>query len=313
MTYRFAGGSLILNHSASDNLRGLLSKPGALLAPGVFLPITAVMAERLGFKLLYLSGAAFSNSLGLPDLGVTTLTEVIEEARRITSLTRLPLIIDADTGFGEALNVARTVKMAESVNAAAIQIEDQVMPKKCGHLPEKQVVQVEEMVKKIIAAKRASKQNIVLIARTDARAVEGLDSAIYRAKLYMKAGADVIFPEALESEDEFIEFSKKLHAPLLANMTEFGKTPYISFRRFEEMGYKIVIFPVTALRASLKTVKEVFQELLEKGTQKGILSRLMTREEIYDIINYYSYEEEDKKVKEEADGLLSNTDTIKRG
>jgi methylisocitrate lyase len=301
-----------LKRSAQESLRHLIGKPGITIAPGVFLPVVAMLAERKGFKALYFSGGGFANTLGLPDLGITTATEVFEEVRKITRVTSLPLIVDADTGFGETLNVSRTVALAEEAGVAAIHIEDQVMPKRCGHLPDKQVVPEEEMVKKIVSAKRASNKGLVLIARTDSRGVEGFDSAVERSRLYVRAGADMVFPEALESEAEFTEFAKKVDAPLLANMTEFGKTPYISAQQFEKMGYKVVIFPITALRAALKTVDSVFSELLSRGTQKNVIDSLMTRGEMYDLIHYYSYERQDKDTEQAALSLIRDTDKIKK-
>ena len=242
--------------------------------------------------------------LGLPDLGLTTLTEVADAVRRICSVVRLPIIVDVDTGFGEALNVSRTVHEVEISGAAAIHIEDQVMPKKCGHLSGKQLVGADEMVKKIVSAKVQTKKNIVLIARTDARAVEGLDSAVERAHIYLKAGADMIFPEALETKEEFLEFAKKVDAPLLANMTEFGKTPYIAASEFEKMGYKIVIFPMTAFRTMLKGVNGTLEELKTTGSQKNILEKMMTRDQVYDLINYYDYEKIDQRALDRTQDLF---------
>ena len=266
-----------------------------IVAPGVFSPIVAQLARRAGFSCIYFSGAAYSNLQGLPDLGVTTLSEVSEAVSKITTLVDLPLIVDCDTGFGEAVNVMRTVREMERAGAAAIHIEDQVMPKRCGHLSGKELVPVEEMLKKVVSAKDAITKDLVLIARTDARAVEGLDASIDRARAYLKAGADMIFPEALESQEEFEEFAEKVRAPLLANMTEFGKTPYMPVSQFEKMGYRVVIFPVTALRAALKTVSDTLRELKRRGTQKEILSRMMTRQEVYKAIDYYRYEGADKR------------------
>jgi methylisocitrate lyase len=191
-----------------------------VVAPGVFSPSVAKLAEKAGFKAIYFSGAGFSNLLALPDLGITTLTEVARAARQVTSQVSVPLIVDADTGFGEALNVARTVEEMKAAGAAAIHIEDQVLPKRCGHLEGKELVGVEEMVKKVISAKEAAGRDLVIIARTDARTVEGLDAAVERATSYAKAGADMIFPEALESPEEFREFRRKVALPLMANMTE---------------------------------------------------------------------------------------------
>jgi methylisocitrate lyase len=288
-------------------LRNLILRNATVAVPGVFSPSVALLARQAGFKCLYFSGAGFSNLLGLPDLGVTTLTEVVEAVARIASRVDLPLIVDADTGFGEALNVSRSVTELERAGAAAIQIEDQVMPKRCGHLSGKEVVSREEMVKKIIAAKQASRSNIVLIARTDATAVEGLDDAIERSKLYLKAGADVIFPDALETRADFSKFSREVRAPLVANMTEFGKTPYLTVQQFSEMNYKFVLFPVTAFRMAMKSVQQTFNEIAKKGTQKSVLRKLMTREEFYKLSDYYSYEKLDKKIEQRAKRLTGET------
>ena len=289
--------------STSSRLRNLISKNGTFAAPGVFSPSTALLAKAAGFECMYFSGAAFSNLLGLPDLGVTTLSEITDAVSKITSKVDLPLIVDADTGFGEALNVSRTAKELERSGAAAIHIEDQVMPKRCGHLSGKEVVPPEEMVKKIIAAKQAAGAGLVIIARTDAAAVEGLDGAIKRSKLYIKAGADMIFPDALETREQFVRFSKEVRAPLIANMTEFGKTPYFTVKQFSEMHYKFVLFPVTAFRTAMKAVQEVFDEIAKKGTQKSILSKLMTRKEFYELSDYYSYERLDKEIARKAKQL----------
>jgi methylisocitrate lyase len=290
-------------------LRRLLSGKRTIAAPGVFNPAVALLAEEVGFECLYFSGAAFANSLALPDLGVTTLSEVAEAAGRIsTAVPSLPLIIDVDTGFGEAVNVSRTVREMEKAGAAAIQIEDQVMPKRCGHLDGKEVVEPAEMAKKIIAAKAAAKTGLVIVARTDAVETEGLDSAIERARLYKKAGADVIFPEALRSREEFAEFAKKVGGPLLANMTEFGKTPYLTLSDFSRLGegYKVVIFPVTTFRAAMKAARDTLTELSRSGTQRAILQRLMTREEFNELIDYQSVERTDRATSKKASRLLDD-------
>lgn len=293
-----------MSQTPTQRLRALLEGREIVVAPGVFNPIVAMLALRVGFRAIYFSGGGFANSLGLPDLGLTTLSEVACAVRSITRMVDLPLIVDVDTGFGEALNVQRTVRELEDAGAAAIHLEDQVMPKKCGHLPNKEVVEVEEMVKKIVAAVEARRRGLVIIARTDARAVEGFDSAVERARIYLRAGADVIFPEALESEEEFREFAKKVEAPLLANMTEFGRTPYIPASRFQEMGYKIVIFPMTAFRVMLGAVERALRELYTSGTQVNLLGSMMTREEIYRLIDYYSYEREDSELNRKAQELM---------
>ena len=279
---------------ASSILRNRISAKKILVAPGVFSPVIAKLAQDAGFEGLYFSGGAFANLLSLPDLGMTTLTEVADAVRHITSAVSLPVIVDVDTGFGEAVNVARTVRDMEAAGAAAVHIEDQIMPKRCGHLAGKRLVDVAEMIKKIIIARESSQ--LVVIARTDARGVEGLDSAIERARAYIKAGAEVIFPEALESEDEFAEFSRKIRGPLLANMTEFGKTPYMTVSEFKRLGYRIVIFPMTAFRAMLFAVRQTLQELNKTGTQKKMLGKMMSRDEFYRLIDYYSYADLDKQV-----------------
>jgi methylisocitrate lyase len=291
---------------ASTKLRKLLSRKGATAVPGVYNPAVALLAEEAGFECLYLSGAAFANSMGLPDVGVTTLTEVAEAASRISAaVPSLPLIVDVDTGFGEAVNVARTVKEIERAGAAAIQIEDQVMPKRCGHLDGKEVVEPVEMAKKILAAKAAARTGLVIIARTDAAAAEGLDGAIERAKLYQKAGADMIFPEALGSREEFVEFGRKVKGPLLANMTEFGKTPYLSLSEFSRLGdgYKLVIFPVTTFRIAMKAMRDALLELTRSGTQKALLEKMMTREEFYELTDYRALEKADKATARRASRL----------
>jgi len=287
-------------------LRKLLAKNRAVVAPGVPNPAVAKVAEKSGFRALYFSGAGFSSQLALPDLGVTTLTEVARATREITARTSLPLIVDADTGFGEALNVARTVAELKTAGAAAMHIEDQVLPKRCGHLEGKELVDTDEMVKKVIAARGAANKELLVIARTDARSVEGIDSAIERARSYERAGADMIFPEALESREEFVEFRRKIDSPMMANMTEFGKTPYMNVKEFESMGYNLVIFPVTAFRAMMKAAQDALQTLMAEGTQKGIIKDLMTRKEFYDLIDYYAYEKMDEETMREALRLKRN-------
>ncbi|MFP3299983.1 MAG: methylisocitrate lyase [Thermoplasmatales archaeon] len=274
---------------------------GIVIAPGVFNAIGAMIAERQGFKAIYLSGSGIAGAMGLPDLSLTTLTEVVEEARRITRISKLPLIVDVDTGFGEVLNVERTVIEMEAANVSAIHIEDQVLPKKCGHLNGKELISKQEMVEKITAATSVRKnKDFMIIARTDARAVEGLEAAISRARAYIDAGADAIFPEALESAEEFKKFAEEVNAPLLANMTEFGKSPLLSAKDLEELGYKIVIFPLTAFRASLKTMEDIYGTIKREGTQRNIIEKLMTRKEFYDLIGYYSYETEDSEIKKKS-------------
>ncbi len=275
-----------------DELRRLMSEDGALAVAGVFNPLSALIAEQVGFQALYFSGAAFSASLGIPDIGLFTLDELTTAVRWVTRATSLPLIVDADTGFGEAVNVYRTVTDLEAAGVAAIQMEDQVMPKRCGHLEGKQIVPAEEFVAKIRAATEA-RNSALIIARTDSKAVYGMEEAIRRGHLYLEAGADIIFPEALESEVEFAEYAQRVDAPLLANMTEFGKTPYLTVERFGELGYKLVIFPVTALRIAANAVKSAMTETLSSGTQKNLVSDMQTRAELYELIRYSEYERMD--------------------
>ncbi len=270
-----------------------------LTVPGVYDAFSTLVAQRVGFKAVYLSGAALTSSMGLPDLGLITLDELAEAVRRIRRVTELPIIVDADTGFGESLNVYRTVKVLEESGASAIQIEDQRNPKKCGHLEQKEVVSQQEMVEKLIAALEARRESLI-IARTDARGVTGIEDAIARAKKYHEVGADIIFPEALLNEDEFRYFSKAIDVPLLANMTEFGKTQYISASSFKSMGYSIVIFPVTAFRGAAKALLDIYSSLFNSGTQLPFLDRLMARAEQYQVINYKFYEDLDKKFYEKS-------------
>lgn len=277
-------------------LRELLaSDEGILQIPGSHDAMAALLAKEQGFSTLYLSGAAFSASLGLPDLGLITLTELAMRTREITRATGLPLLVDIDTGFGSVLNVTRTVQELVDAGAAAIQMEDQELPKKCGHLNGKKLVSTEDMVQKILAARKAS-PDIVIVARTDAKSVEGMEAAIERAKAYMKAGADAIFPEALQTEEEFKRFAKEVDVPLLANMTEFGQTPYFTAKQFEEWGYKMVIYPVTSLRIASKAIQDVYQLIKETGSQKEAVEKMQTRKELYETIKYFDYEDLDNTI-----------------
>jgi methylisocitrate lyase len=276
-------------------LRQLLETGDTITVPGAFNPLTAMVAKKVGFDALYFSGAAFSASLGIPDIGLFTLDELTQSVRWMVRGSGLPLIVDADTGFGEAVNVIRTVRELESAGAAAIQIEDQVLPKRCGHLDGKTVVSAEAFAEKIRAASHARK-DMLIIARTDSRAIYGMDDAIRRGQMCKEAGADIIFPEAMESEEEFKTYAREVGGPLLANMTEFGKSPYLSADRFHELGYNIVIFPVTALRVAAKITEELLTDIKNKGTQADWLDRMQTRKELYELIEYDAYEETDRKL-----------------
>ncbi len=266
-----------------------------LSVPGVYNPFSALLAGRKGFKAVYLSGGGLTASMGLPDLGVITLTELAGMVRSIHEITDIPIIVDADTGFGETLSVYRTVKLLEEAGASAIQIEDQVSPKRCGHLNGKEVVSKDNMVEKIRAASAARKDSLI-IARTDARAVTGMDDALERAKTYVKEGADIVFPEALTDREEFRYFAENTDFPLLANMTEFGKTPFIKASEFQEMGYRFVIFPVTLFRIAAKAMDDALEALKVQGTQEGIINNMMTRKEQYEVINYDFYQDFDKNI-----------------
>ncbi|GAB3055149.1 methylisocitrate lyase [Virgibacillus ainsalahensis] len=259
--------------------------------------MAGLVGKKLGFEALYLSGAALTASKGLPDIGLLNSSEVAEKANEIVRATDLPLLVDIDNGFGGPLNIARTVKELLETRVAAIQLEDQKIPKKCGHLNGKQLISTKEMVEKIKTVKKVA-PSLVLIARTDALGVEGMDQAIERAKAYAEAGADAIFPEAMTTQEQFTKASEQIKLPLLANMTEFGKTPYFSASDFQEMGYSMVIYPVTSLRVAAKAYERAFQEIVEKGTQKDILDDMQTREELYELIKLKEYEELDNNIAE---------------
>ena len=285
--------------SKARRLRELVDRQ-TLVLPGAFNALTAMQIERAGFHALYISGAGLSAARGLPDIGLLSLTEVVSDAATIANAVAVPAIVDVDTGFGPPLVVMRTVKEFEQAGLTGIQIEDQELPKKCGHLPGKRLVSTSDMVNKICAASEARRDRaFFIIARTDARAVEGLEAAVRRARAYIDAGADAIFPEALESADEFRAFARQLmkeggKAPLVANMTEFGKTPYLSVAEFEDLGYRLVLFPVTALRMATKAIDHMLAELRSRGTQRNLLAQMQTRQQLYDLLRYSEYEQRDR-------------------
>jgi len=261
---------------------------GCVVMPGAFNGLTARLVERCGFPAVYVSGAGLANATaGVPDIGLLTLTEVAQLAGYIADAVRIPALVDADTGFGSPENVARSVQLFERAGLAGLHLEDQVFAKRCGHLAGKAVVPVEEMIGKVRAAVRARRDpDFLIVARTDARSVDGLEAAVARAQNYLKAGADAIFPEALESAQEFQEFARQVRAPLLANMTEFGRGPLLSARQLAGMGYKMVIFPLTAFRVSMKAAADCLRDLKGRGTQRGWLERMLTRQELYDLLDY---------------------------
>jgi methylisocitrate lyase len=273
--------------SKSKRLRELIAK-GAIMMPGVPNASMARQVERLGFDAVYVSGAGMANATaGVPDIGLLTLTEVVQLAGYIARAVKIPAIVDADTGFGGSENVARTIRDLEAAGLAGCHIEDQQFPKRCGHLAGKSLVDVDEMTEKIktaVAARRDT--DFMIIARTDARAVEDFDRTVDRAKRYMQAGADAIFPEALQRPEEFRDFAGEIHLPLMANMTEFGKSPLLSFKELAGLGYRMVIFPQSAFRVSMKASEQLLRALKESGTQKEWLKEMQTREELYKLLDY---------------------------
>lgn len=286
--------------SASDKRRTLREKlaEGRLLRyPGAFSPLVAMVIEELGFDGVYVSGGVLSNDLGMPDVGLTTLSEVAQRGHQIARATDLPAIIDIDTGFGEPMNAARTVRELENLGLAGCHLEDQENPKRCGHLDHKSLVAPSAMAAKIKAAHKARRDgNFLLIARTDAREAEGVDKALDRARAYVDAGADMVFPEALKSPDEFAAFRKALDVPLLANMTEFGKSPLLSVRELEDLGYDLVIYPVTTLRLAMKAVEDGLAQLEADGGQERMVERMQTRTRLYELVRYQEYSAFDQDV-----------------
>jgi len=273
---------------------------GIVVLPGAFNGISAKLVEKAGFKAFYISGAGLVNGVAaMPDVGLLTMSEVQTQASYIVNAVNIPCIVDGDTGFGETVNVMRMVKGLEGIGAAGVHIEDQELPKKCGHLSGKKLVSPQAMAEKIASAVEARKDpDFIIIARTDARGVEDIKNAIERANIYLEAGADVIFPEALESKEEFVTFKKEVNAPLLANMTEFGKTPLITVSEFEDIGYSIVIFPLTTFRVMIKAVQDALGKLKAEGTQKDLIEKMLTRKELYELIDYNEYEGLDKKISD---------------
>lgn len=275
---------------------------------GVINAYSALQATKVGAKALYLSGAGVANaSIGVPDLAITNLEDVLIDARRITATTDLPLLVDIDTGFGGAFNIARTIKEMIRAGVAAVHIEDQVTQKRCGHRPNKELVSIDEMcdrLKVAISARNELDRDFVIMARTDAHASEGQSAAVKRALAYIDCGADMIFAEAIHTLDEYAEFVKQVKVPVLANITEFGKTPYFSVKELESVGISMALYPLSAFRAMNKAALGVFRDILENGHQKGSIDQMQTRNELYDMLGYYEYEEKldklfnSKKIKE---------------
>ncbi len=278
-------------------LRSALDSGRLLRFPGAFSPLVAMEIERLGFDGVYVSGAVLAADLGLPDIGLTPLSEVSSRARQLALVSELPSIVDNDTGFGEPMSAARTVRELEDLGLAGCHLEDQVNPKRCGHLDHKAVVPTEVMGRKLKAASQAKRDpNFVLIARTDARGVEDLPSAIDRAKAYVDAGADMIFPEALRGPDEFEAMRSAVDVPLLANMTEFGKSELLTTEQLGSLGFNLVIYPVPTLRLAMKAVQQGLEHIRNAGPQQELLERMQHRRELYALLRYEDYNAFDQTV-----------------
>ena len=293
-------GPLAANTSAADKraaFRAGLSSGRIQRFPGAFNPLVATLIQEIGFEGVYISGAVVSAELALPDIGLTTLSEVSDRGQQIARVTDLPVLLDADTGFGEPMNAARTVTVLEDAGIAGCHLEDQVNPKRCGHLDGKAVVPTDEMVRRLRAAVSARRDpNFVLCARTDAAGIEGIDAAIERAKAYADAGADLIFTEALRTESDFEKFRAAVSTPLLANMTEFGKSDLLSAGTLESLGYNAVIYPVSTLRLAMFAAEAGLREIYEQGTQEGLLDRMQHRSRLYELLQYERYNEFDSDI-----------------
>jgi methylisocitrate lyase len=294
MTYLVA--SDLNDTPVGARFRSLLDRPSILQIPGTHNGQAALQARAAGFEAAYLSGAAMTASMGLPDLGIITVDEVCFFIRQVSRACGLPVLVDGDTGYGEALNVMHMVRAFEDAGAAAVHLEDQLLPKKCGHLNDKKLADPHDMAAKVAAAVKA-RRHLVVVARTDAAASEGMDGAIARAKLYMQAGADAIFPEALNTADMFRAFAERMPGvPLLANMTEFGRTPFFTAAEFEAMGYRMVIWPVSSLRVANKAQEELYAAIRRDGGTQNMVDRMQTRAELYATIGYHEYEALDRSI-----------------
>jgi len=288
--------SNVPTEAAGPRFRALVERGGIVQIPGAHNGMAALQAKAAGFDALYLSGAAMTASMGLPDLGIITVDEVTFFIRQVVRASSLPVLVDGDTGYGEALNVMHMVRAFEDAGAAAVHIEDQILPKKCGHLNDKKLADARDMAAKVAAAAKA-RRHLYLIARTDAAASEGLDGAVARAKLYVEAGADAIFPEALTTADMFGEFARRMPGvPLLANMTEFGRTPFFTAAEFQALGYRMVIWPVSSLRVANKAQDRLYAAIKRTGGTQAMLGEMQTRSELYDLIGLHQYEALDTSI-----------------
>lgn len=281
-----------MTSSPGLRLREAIPSEKPLQVAGAINAYAAMMAEQVGFRALYLSGAGVANaSYGLPDLGITSLQDVLDDVRRITGVTELPLLVDIDTGFGGAFQIARTIKEMQRAGAAAVHIEDQAAEKRCGHRPNKAMVRTDEMVDRIKAAADArTDTSFVIMARTDALASEGLEAAIERARRYVEAGADMLFPEAVTTLKEYKQFAEAVQVPILANITEFGKTPLFTVDQLREAGVSLALYPLSAFRAMNAAALRVYRAIREEGTQRKVVDLMQTRAELYDFLHYYDYE-----------------------
>ncbi len=289
-------GTDIPDQPAGERFRALVEADGIVRMPGAHNGMAALQAKAAGFKALYLSGAAMTASMGLPDLGIITVDEVAFFIRQIVRASGLPVLVDGDTGYGEALNVMHMVRAFEDAGAGAVQIEDQLLPKKCGHLNDKKLAEANDMAAKVAAARRA-RRHLYIIARTDAAASEGIDGAVARARLYLESGADAIFPEALTSAEMFREFARRMPGvKLLANMTEFGRTPFFTASEFEDMGYRMVIWPVSSLRVANKAQERLYAALARDGGTHAMIDEMQTRAELYEAIGLNDYEALDASI-----------------
>ena len=294
MTYLV--GADLPSAPAGDRFRALLAEPGIVRLPGAHNGLASLQARAAGFPGVYLSGAAMSASMGLPDLGVITVEDVCFFVRQVARASGLPVLVDGDTGYGEALNVMHMVRSFEDAGAAAVHLEDQLLPKKCGHLNDKRLATPADMAAKVAAAVRA-RRHLFVMARTDAAASEGLEGAVARAKLYVEAGADAIFPEALHTAEMFREFAARMPGvKLLANMTEFGRTPFFTAAEFQEMGYHMVIWPVSSLRVAARAQEQLYAVITRDGGAQNAIDRMQTRAELYATIDYAAYEALDASI-----------------
>jgi methylisocitrate lyase len=289
----FTGGHMTKSASPGARFRAAVAAEQPLQVMGAITAYAGLMAKRVGYQALYLSGGGVAaNSLGMPDLGISTMEDVLTDARRIVDATGLPLLVDVDTGWGGAFNIARTIRSFERVGVAAVHMEDQVGQKRCGHRPGKEVVSKDEMVDRVKAAVDArTDPGFVIMARTDAAAVEGIDSAIERAVAYVEAGADMIFPEAMKTLADYRQFKAAVKVPILANLTEFGSTPFFTTDELRDAGVDIALYCCGAYRAMNKAALNFYETVRREGTQKNIIDTLQTREELYDFLGYHAYED----------------------